>query len=292
MSGAEGPRPGQPPAPATDAPRVPVPGDVDRDTLYSDAFLRPRFATGELCALLPAEMVAALRFMSMKPEPISVVDPELAQFETDLLYRVELAGKETFVFLLVQHPSSPEGLMPERMVRYMARIWDHWWGWQRDTPKRLPPIVPLVLSNAERPWSAARSLSDKYPAPRSMMAALEQYLRPLHELIALMGSCAERLASTPPERLKTLEDMDEPALRELRDRHAAMALKMLTVRFGPLSDDVRTRVAQADLEQLGIYGALLWTADSIEEMFADAAEWPRCLPRRARARHVDIDMSK
>jgi hypothetical protein len=75
------------------------------------------------------------------------------------------------VFLLLQHPSSPDGLIPQRMTRYMARIWDYWWGWQRDTPMRLPRIVPLVLSNAERPWSAARNLSDKYPEPRSMMAA-------------------------------------------------------------------------------------------------------------------------
>jgi hypothetical protein len=271
---------------------MPPPGGFDPAALYTEAVLRPKFATTELCALLPAEIVAVLRFTSMKPEPVRMVDPELARLEIDLLYRVELAGRETFLFLLLQHPSSPEGLMPDRMVRYMARIWDHWWGWQRDTPKRLPPIVPLVLSNAERPWSAARSLSDKYPEPRSMMAALEQFLRPLHELIALMGSCAERLARTPPERRKTLENMDECELRELRDRHAAMALKMLTVRFGPLADDVRARVAKADLEQLGIYGALLWTADSIEEMFADAAEWPRNLPRRSRARYVDIDMSK
>jgi hypothetical protein len=47
MCCAEGPPPGQPPAPAMDTPRVPAPGDFDPADLYTEAVLRPRFATGE-----------------------------------------------------------------------------------------------------------------------------------------------------------------------------------------------------------------------------------------------------
>jgi hypothetical protein len=37
-------------------------------------------------------------------------------------------------------------------------------------------IVPLLLSNAERPWSAARSLSELYAAPVGVLAALGPHL--------------------------------------------------------------------------------------------------------------------
>jgi hypothetical protein len=47
--------------------------------------------------------------------------------------------------------------MPFRLLKYMVRIWDHW---QRSTEgaKKLPPIIPLVLSHAPSGWKAARDL--------------------------------------------------------------------------------------------------------------------------------------
>jgi Putative transposase, YhgA-like len=84
----------QPPAPATDTPHVPPPDDFDRphDTLFRYAFERPEIAEGELRALLPPDVVAALDFTTLTLEPGSLADPGFAQLETDLLYRVELVG--------------------------------------------------------------------------------------------------------------------------------------------------------------------------------------------------------
>jgi predicted transposase YdaD len=154
------------------------PDDFDRphDTLFRYAFERPEIAEGELRALLPPDVVAALDFSTLALEPGSLADPEFAQLETDLLYRAELAGEESFVFLLFEHQSSVDALMPYRMLRYMLRIWERWWRAQTNTPKRLPVIVPLLLSNAERPWSAARSLSELYAAPAEVLAALGPHL--------------------------------------------------------------------------------------------------------------------
>jgi predicted transposase YdaD len=157
---------------------VPPPDDFDRphDTLFRYAFERPEIAEGELRALLPPEVVAALDFTTLTLEPGSLADPEFAQLETDLLYRVELEGEESFVFILFEHQSSPDALMPYRMLRYMVRIWERWWRSQPSVPRRLPVIVPLVLSNAERSWSAARSLSELYAAPGSVLVALGPHL--------------------------------------------------------------------------------------------------------------------
>ena len=68
--------------------------------------------------------------------------------------------------------------------------------------KRLPVIVPLVLSNAERSWSAARSLSELYAAPGSVLVALGPHLLDLSLCIddlAAQSSVALRArAGLPP----------------------------------------------------------------------------------------------
>jgi hypothetical protein len=170
--------PAQPAPQRADTRTVPPDDDFDRphDRLFRYAFERPEIAEGELRHLLPPEVVQALDFTTLTIEPGSLVDTEHAELETDLLYRVQLAGRESFVFLLFEHQSSADSMMPYRMARYMLRIWERWRRSQPAPPPQLPVIVPLLLSNDERPWSAPLSLSELYAAPSEVLLALGPYL--------------------------------------------------------------------------------------------------------------------
>lgn len=66
--------------------------------------------------------------------------------------------------------------MPYRMARYMLRIWERWRRSQAEPPRQLPLIVPLLLSNDERPWCAPLSLSELYAAPSKVLVALGPHL--------------------------------------------------------------------------------------------------------------------
>jgi hypothetical protein len=213
--------------PATDTSHVPPPDDFGRphDTLFRYAFERPEIAEGELRTLLPPEVVAALDFTTLTLEPGSLADPEFAQLETDLLYRVQLAGEESFVFLLFEHQSSPDALMPHRMLRYMVRIWERWWRSQPSAPRRLPVIVPLVLSNAQRPWSAARSLSELYAAPGSVLVALGPHLLDL-------SLCIDDLAA-----------QSSVALRARAGMHVFARLTLFALQRGHTAQDIVAELA-------------------------------------------------
>jgi Putative transposase, YhgA-like/Domain of unknown function (DUF4351) len=157
---------------------VPHDDNFDRphDRLFRYAFERPEIAEGELRCVLPAAVVDAIDFTSLTLEPGSLVDAEHTELETDLLYRAELSGHEGFVFLLFEHQSSADAMMPYRMARYMLRIWERWARSKPEPPRHLPVIVPLVLSNDERPWSAPRRLSELYAAPGEVLLALGPHL--------------------------------------------------------------------------------------------------------------------
>ena len=59
----------------------------------------------------------------------------------------------THPYVLLEHQSSVDPLMAHRLLRYMVRIWDSWLADHRDA-RHLPAIVPMLIYQAGRPWSA------------------------------------------------------------------------------------------------------------------------------------------
>ena len=54
--------------------------------------------------------------------PGSFVDEDLSAVHSDLLYRVQLAGRPAFVYVLLEHQSTVDTLMPLRLLGYLVRV--------------------------------------------------------------------------------------------------------------------------------------------------------------------------
>ena len=94
------------------------------DALFRHVFSRTENAAGELRAVLPAALSARIDWASLRLVDGRFVDPELADRLTDLLFAANIAGREAFVYLLLEHQSTIDLLMPLRLLRYLLRIWD------------------------------------------------------------------------------------------------------------------------------------------------------------------------
>ncbi len=68
-------------------------------------------------------------------------------------------GATALVYVLLEHQSSADPLMPWRLLRYVTRIWDRWMEAHSDA-KKLPAIVPVVLHHGTSTWSAPVELAD------------------------------------------------------------------------------------------------------------------------------------
>ncbi|HEX5752872.1 MAG TPA: Rpn family recombination-promoting nuclease/putative transposase [Archangium sp.] len=70
-------------------------------------FGHPERAAAELRAVLPAHVVSEVDWSSLRREPVSVVDPELRQTESDLLFSARLrSGQPLLLYVLLEHQSS------------------------------------------------------------------------------------------------------------------------------------------------------------------------------------------
>jgi predicted transposase/invertase (TIGR01784 family) len=129
------------------------------DSLFRFVFGKPVHAASELRAVLPAPLADRLNLANMHPVNGSFVDEELTNRHADVLMRTTLDGREAFVYVLIEHQSSPDRMMPLRMLRYLIRIWDRFLE-EHPKAKRLPMIVPLVVYQGSRRWTYPVELSE------------------------------------------------------------------------------------------------------------------------------------
>ncbi|HEX8436453.1 Rpn family recombination-promoting nuclease/putative transposase [Archangium sp.] len=90
-------------------------------------FGHPERAAAELRAVLPAHVVSEVDWASLRREPGSVVDAELRETESDLLFTARLrTGHPLLLYVLLEHQSSVERWMALRMLRYVVRQLERW----------------------------------------------------------------------------------------------------------------------------------------------------------------------
>ncbi|EPX65108.1 Transposase [Cystobacter fuscus DSM 2262] len=129
-------------------------------------FGHPERAAAELRAVLPAHVVSEVDWSSLRREPGSVVDPELRETESDLLFTARLrTGQPLLLYVLLEHQSSVDGWMALRMLRYVVR---HMERWRQEHPDStgLPLVLPLVMYHGpEGAWTAPRRVEELFILP-------------------------------------------------------------------------------------------------------------------------------
>ena len=123
--------------------------------------------TGEAAALrrthLPLASSGQLRWSTLAVQPVGFVDQRLRDSESDLLYliRRKANAAPVWLYVLLEHQSTPDEWLRLRLLKYSIRIWERD---RRRTPKekRLRPIVPLVLYQGRRGWRHGREFSELF----------------------------------------------------------------------------------------------------------------------------------
>ncbi|WNG62270.1 Rpn family recombination-promoting nuclease/putative transposase [Archangium gephyra] len=143
-----------------------MPGPHDLFARYT--FGHPERAAAELRAVLPAHVISEVDWSSLRQESGSVVDPELRETESDLLFTARLhSGRSLLLYVLLEHQSSVDPWMALRMLRYVVRQVERW---RQAHPEstRLPVIIPLVMYHGpDGAWTAPRRVEELFDLPEA-----------------------------------------------------------------------------------------------------------------------------
>ena len=109
---------------------------------------------------LPADIKAIADLNTLIPQKESFVDDHLRLQITDLLYSVEFEGEEGFFYILCEHASSQDLLLPFRMLKYSIAVMDH--HLKKSKSKKLPLLYPLIFYTGSRPYKLTTDLFDLF----------------------------------------------------------------------------------------------------------------------------------
>ncbi len=97
---------------------------------------------------VPEYVQKQMDFNSLHLEPESFIDQEQQAHFSDVLYSIMIDKKPGFLFILAEHQSKAEKLMPFRVLQYMCLIWNkHLKKQEKQKEKKgyLPIIYPLIF---------------------------------------------------------------------------------------------------------------------------------------------------
>lgn len=82
------------------------------DALFKFTFSDIEHVVGELRTILPAGLVRQIDFGSLERVPETFVDEWLIGRRSDVLFSAQIGGRRAFLYLLVEHQSTVDPLMP------------------------------------------------------------------------------------------------------------------------------------------------------------------------------------
>jgi len=123
---------------------------------------------------LPLLIKQYLEWDSLALCPNSYIDKSLKLSASDILYRATIAGQDAYIYLLVEHQSSPDELMPLRIWKYVLNIQsDHQ---KQHNSKTLPLVCPLVFFHGKTAYPHSTDIKDLIAAPADLVEQV--FLKP------------------------------------------------------------------------------------------------------------------
>jgi hypothetical protein len=164
------------------------------DRGYKRLFSHPEMIRDLLRGFVDEPWVGEVDFDGLEPYPSDFVDDRLRGRQGDVIWRMPWGDDWFYVYLLLEFQSGVHPFMAARLSTYVDLLYQslirtRQFVRRRDDasgpvrsrpPRRLPPVIPVVLYNGRRPWRAPLELADLIqPCP----PALEAYCPRLRYLL-------------------------------------------------------------------------------------------------------------
>ena len=186
------------------------------DPAYKLLFSRPRMVRDLLDGFAARGWSDLLDFDTLDPLPASFVSPDLRQRHGDLVWRIRFRGDRwLYLVLLLEFQAAVDPAMAVRMLAYTALLYQRLAadGVLRDH-KALPPVLPVVIYNGRRPWTAPVEMTDLVATGGDLLAPYQPSQR-YYLLDGAREADAELPAGNLVSALIGLEKTrDAPRLRE------------------------------------------------------------------------------
>ncbi len=157
-----------------------TPAAHTNDGFFKAVFSQPEHATAFFKSHLPPAITAKVDWNSLKVLPGSFVKSSLQQVHSDLLFSIRIGERESLLYLLFEHQSSPDPAMPLRLLGYVTEIFTRH---HKSYGLPLPPVLPFVFHQGPVTWNLSTAFEDLFDLPTELAADLLPFLPKFHHAL-------------------------------------------------------------------------------------------------------------
>jgi len=146
------------------------------DHFFRAAMAEPKVVKEFFQAHLPAKIQKIISWDSIQLQKESYIDDKLKLQITDMLYATDLDNRTGYIYLLIEHQSSADKLMPFRLLKYMIAILEN--HLRQTNEKQLPLIYPMVFFTGKHASNHSTNIFELFGEQREL--AKDIFLKPYH----------------------------------------------------------------------------------------------------------------
>lgn len=159
------------------------------DHSYKLMFSHKQMVRDLLTGFVKEAWVEQLDFDQMEQVSGSYITDELRDREDDMIWRVWWRDRWLYVYVLLEFQSSVDKFMAVRIMSYLGLLYQDLIRQGAFTPSgKLPPVLPIVLYNGEKRWTAAQNVASLV---ESVPGGLERYRPELSYLLIDEGAIVD-----------------------------------------------------------------------------------------------------
>ena len=115
---------------------------------------------------LPHKIQKLINFNQLTPSQASFVDDHLRLSSADMLFETTFQGKAGYLYLLLEHQSTPDFLMPFRLLSYMLRIMRQ--HIETYKTKVLPIVYPMVFATTRDAYKGPSDIVELFGEQKTL----------------------------------------------------------------------------------------------------------------------------
>ena len=154
---------------------------AEQDRAYRLLFSNRQMVSDLLKGFVNEPWVEKLRLETLERYARSYVSERLRERESDVVWRVRYEDQWLYVYILIEFQTTVDPYMALRLLVYVGLLYqDLGRSEGLGAGQKLPPVVPIVLYNGERPWAAPCQMSELV---QQLPGGLQRYVPRLEYLL-------------------------------------------------------------------------------------------------------------
>jgi predicted transposase/invertase (TIGR01784 family) len=137
------------------------------DHFFRTAMSDKRVAKEFFESHLPTDLKKRVNFNQFELQSGTFIDDLRQESIADMLFRTVIDHHNAYIYLLVDHQSQPDELMPFRVLKYICNVIDQ--HLKTEETNKIPFILPMVVYHGNQQWKYSTDINDLIDAPKDLI---------------------------------------------------------------------------------------------------------------------------